>query len=133
KEVGRMPDPASSAVAGDRTRPGSLRPWADVSLSPRDRAAALVSAMTLTEEVSQLVGLWVGADASGGDVAPCQGDMTRQGPDFADVIVDGLGQLTRPFATAPVAPQLGAQSLARAQRQVMAANRFGIAAQAQEE
>ncbi|HLS65005.1 MAG TPA: glycoside hydrolase family 3 N-terminal domain-containing protein [Ruania sp.] len=89
--------------------------------------------MTLTEKVSQLVGLWVGADASGGDVAPYQGDMTQQGPVFAEVIVDGLGQLTRPFGTAPVDPQLGAQSLARAQRQVMAANRFGIPAQVHEE
>ncbi|WP_277050343.1 glycoside hydrolase family 3 protein, partial [Ruania albidiflava] len=89
--------------------------------------------MTLTEKVSQLVGLWVGADASGGDVAPYQGDMTQHGPGFAEVIVDGLGQLTRPFGTAPVDPLLGAQSLARAQRQVMAANRFGIPAQVHEE
>lgn len=129
-----MSDPSSGVVAaGDRTRPGLQGPWTDVSLAPRDRAAALVSAMTLTEKVSQLVGLWVGADASGGDVAPHQGDMTQDAPSFADVIVDGLGQLTRPFGTAPVDPHLGAQSLARAQRQVMAANRFGIPAQVHEE
>jgi beta-xylosidase len=108
-------------------------PWRDVRLPVPARVEALVAEMTLTEKVSQLVGLWVGADASGGDVAPHQGDMTQNGPSFDDVIVDGLGQLTRPFGTAPVDPELGARSLARAQRAVMAANRFGIPAQVHEE
>ncbi|GMA33256.1 glycoside hydrolase family 3 N-terminal domain-containing protein [Litorihabitans aurantiacus] len=108
-------------------------PWQDTSLSTAARVEALVAAMTLEEKVSQLVGLWVGADASGGDVAPHQGDMTQHGPELADVIVDGLGQLTRPFGTAPVEPELGARSLARSQRAVMAANRFGIPAQVHEE
>lgn len=108
-------------------------PWNDPALPVAQRAAALIAEMTLEEKVSQLVGLWVGADASGGDVAPHQGDMTQNGPSFAEVIVDGLGQLTRPFGTAPVDPVLGARSLARAQRQVMAANRFGIPAQVHEE
>lgn len=108
-------------------------PWRDTRLGVLERVDALVAEMTLEEKVSQLVGLWVGADASGGDVAPHQGDMTKNGPGFADVIVDGLGQLTRPFGTAPVDPTLGAQSLAKAQRAVMAANRFGIPAQVHEE
>ncbi len=110
-----------------------LPPWRDVRRTVPDRVEALVAEMTLTEKASQLVGLWVGADASGGDVAPHQGDMTHHGPAFEDVIVDGLGQLTRPFGTAPVDPVLGARSLARAQHAVTAANRFGIPAQVHEE
>ena len=107
--------------------------WRDTTLSAADRAEALVAQMTLEEKTSQLVGLWVGADASGGDVAPFQAEMNDRGIFFADVIADGLGQIVRPFGTNPVDPELGARSLARAQRQVMAANRFGIPAQVHEE
>jgi len=117
---------AASADAG-------LLPWHDHRLSRSERAAALVAEMTIEEKAGQLVGLWVGADASGGDVAPHQSDMSKDAPSFAEVIVDGLGQLTRPFGTRPVQPELGAKSLARAQRQVVAANRFGIPAQVHEE
>lgn len=109
------------------------RPWHDTSLSATDRADALIAEMTLEEKTSQLVGLWVGADDGGGDVAPYQSDMSQDTPVFAEVIADGLGQLTRPFGTVPVDPSAGAQSLARAQRQIMAANRFGIPAQVHEE
>lgn len=107
--------------------------WHDVARTPADRARALVAEMTLEEKTSQLVGLWVGADASGGDVAPFQSEMADAGLSFADIIADGLGQLVRPFGSDPVDPDLGAQSLARAQRQIMAANRFGIPAQVHEE
>ncbi|WP_152362690.1 beta-glucosidase family protein [Microlunatus speluncae] len=121
--------PADVETATDPTG----APWHDHGLSVRDRAAALVAEMTVAEKAGQLVGLWVGADASGGDVAPHQGDLTKDVPPFDEVIIDGLGQLTRPFGTQPVDPRLGARSLARAQRQVMAANRFGIPAQVHEE
>ncbi|MGN8026353.1 glycoside hydrolase family 3 N-terminal domain-containing protein [Microbacterium sp. 22242] len=107
--------------------------WHDEALSASDRARALVTAMSLEEKTSQLVGLWVGADASGGDVAPFQDDMNDAAPSFDDAIVDGLGQLVRPYGTRPVDPVLGAQSVARAQRRIMAANRFGIPAQVHEE
>lgn len=114
------------------TKSGSSR-WNDPGLPPSERVDALIAEMSLEEKLGQLVGLWVGADASGGDVAPHQGDMTEHGPSFAEVIEHGLGQLTRPFGTAPVDPVLGAQSLAKAQREIMAANRFGIPAQVHEE
>ncbi|GEL46187.1 beta-glucosidase [Cellulomonas hominis] len=107
--------------------------WRDVRRPVPERVEALVTAMTLREKVGQLVGLWVGADASGGDVAPHQGDMTRHARPFDEVVTDGLGQLTRPFGTAPVDPVQGARSLARAQRAVVAASRFGIPAQVHEE
>ncbi|QHT57011.1 glycosyl hydrolase [Cellulomonas sp. H30R-01] len=107
-------------------------PWRDTTRSPGERAAALVAAMTVDEKVSQLVGLWVGADASGGGVAPHQADMTGD-LSWDQVIADGLGQLTRPFGSAPVDPVAGARSLAASQEQVVAANQFGIPALVHEE
>ena len=93
-----------------------LRPWQDTSLSSSQRAAALVAVMTLDEKVGQLVGLWVGADASGGGVAPHQAEMTADGLGWSTrSSADGLGQLTRPFGTAPVDPGAGARSLAASQ------------------
>ncbi len=53
--------------------------------------------------------------------------------DWDELITLGLGQLTRSFGTAPVDPELGAQALARAQRRIAAAGRFGIPAVAHEE
>ncbi|MDY0812726.1 beta-glucosidase family protein [Kitasatospora purpeofusca] len=88
--------------------------------------------MTLREKTAQLVGLWVGADAGGGEVTPHQQEMA-QAPDLDTLLPHGLGQLTRPFGTAPVDPALGALSLLRTQRRIAAANRFGIPALAHEE
>jgi beta-xylosidase len=107
--------------------------WRDPGLSPAERAAALVALMTVEEKVAQLVGVWVGADASGGGVAPHQAEMTRDVPPWPDLIRHGLGQLTRPYGTAPIDPARGARSLAAAQAQIVGANRFGIPAQVHEE
>ena len=107
--------------------------WHDQTLPAAERASALVAEMTLEEKTSQLVGLWVVADASGGDVAPFQNEMSDAGVTFDGVIEDGLGQLVRPFGSDPIAPDKGVESLARAQRRIMAANRFGIPAQVHEE
>src|SRR4051812_25913034 len=103
------------------TRPASGRDtrWRDPLLSPAERARALVPLMTLEEKLAQLVGVWVGADASGGGVAPNQADMTGETPPLSAVIVFGLGQLTRPFGTAPVHPVTGARALAAAQAQIV--------------
>ncbi|AQZ65295.1 Beta-glucosidase [[Actinomadura] parvosata subsp. kistnae] len=111
---------------------GESEPWRDTRLSPAERADALIPLMTLEEKVAQLVGVWVGADASGGGVAPHQTDM-GSGPEWADAIRMGLGQLTRPFGTAPVDPVAGARSLAASQAEIVRASRFGIPAQVHEE
>jgi beta-xylosidase len=66
-------------------------------------------------------------------MAPHQHELADGGPDWNDRIRTGLGQLTRPFGTAPVDPALGALALARIQAEVVAANRFGIPALAHEE
>jgi beta-xylosidase len=88
--------------------------------------------MTLEEKTAQLYGVWVGAATDGDGVAPLQSEMTTD-YDWDELITHGLGQLTRPFGTAPVDPALAAQSLARAQRRIADAGRFGIPAIAHEE
>jgi beta-xylosidase len=106
--------------------------WRDPARAPAERAQLLLADLTLEEKVAQLVGLWVGADPDGG-VAPNQSQMTDAFVDWDRAIRDGLGQLTRPFGTAPVEPAVGARALAQAQRAVVAASRFGIPALVHEE
>ncbi|MCT7351822.1 glycoside hydrolase family 3 C-terminal domain-containing protein [Streptomyces sp. 15-116A] len=107
-------------------------PWRDPALPAAARVDDLLSRMTLEEKTAQLYGVWVGADTDGEGVAPHQHDMTSD-YDWDELITLGLGQITRSFGTAPVDPDLGAQALARAQRQIAAAGRFGIPAVAHEE
>lgn len=107
-------------------------PWQDPALAPEERVADLVSRMTLQEKTAQLYGIWVGADADGDGVAPHQNEMV-DAIDWDALIPRGLGQLTRPFGTAPVDPAVGAISLARAQQAITGAGRFGIPALAHEE
>ncbi|MEV1143919.1 glycoside hydrolase family 3 N-terminal domain-containing protein, partial [Micromonospora sp. NPDC049799] len=106
--------------------------WNDPSYDLATRVDALVAAMTLAEKVAQLYGVWVGASADGGEVAPHQHEM-EEPADLDALLHVGLGQLTRPFGTAPVDPALGALSLLRTQQRIVAANRFGIPAVAHEE
>ncbi|MRT44805.1 glycosyl hydrolase, partial [Xylella fastidiosa subsp. multiplex] len=73
-----------------------------------------------------------GAATDGDGVAPLQSEMAAD-HDWDELITRGLGQLTRSYGTAPVDPALGAQGLARAQRLIVAAGRFGIPAVAHEE
>jgi len=120
-------------MATELSRPPVAAPWQDPSRAPAERAADLAERMTLAEKVAQLVGIWVGADPSGGDVAPHQADMTANVPPWPEAIRDGMGQLTRPYGTVPVEPLPGARSLATAQAQIVAANRFGVPAQVHEE
>ncbi|AWT42743.1 MULTISPECIES: glycoside hydrolase family 3 N-terminal domain-containing protein [Streptomyces] len=106
--------------------------WNDPAHDTDTRVTALIEAMTVEEKIAQLFGVWVGASAEGGEVAPHQHDM-EEAVDLDALLPAGLGQLTRPFGTAPVDPALGALSLLRTQRRIMAANRFGIPALAHEE
>ncbi|MFJ8106862.1 glycoside hydrolase family 3 N-terminal domain-containing protein [Streptomyces sp. NPDC096132] len=109
-------------------------PWRDRALPAAARVDDLLSRMTLEERTAQLYGVWVGAATDGEGVAPHQHDMTAdRAADFDELITRGLGQLTRSFGTAPVDPALGARALARAQRRIAEAGRFGIPAVAHEE
>lgn len=115
------------------TQPQTQHPaWRDPALSAQARADALIREMTRKEKIAQLFGVWVGASAEGAEVAPHQHDM-EEPVLLDDLLPDGLGQLTRPFGTAPVDPALAALSLMRTQGRIAAANRFGIPAVAHEE
>jgi len=111
---------------------GAGLPWRDPALPAAQRVDDLLARMTLEEKVAQLYGVWVGADASGEGVAPHQHDLATA-PDLRHLMSAGLGQLTRPFGTAPVDPALGARALARTQAEIVAANQHGIPAVVHEE
>lgn len=96
------------------------------------RVEQLISSMSIEEKVAQLYGVWVGASGEGGDVAPHQHDLSGD-VDLDALLPHGLGQLTRPFGTAPVDPALGALSLVRAQERIVRAGRHGIPAMSHEE
>jgi beta-glucosidase len=102
------------------------------AIEPPDRVRDLLSRMTVAEKVAQLQGIWVGVDEGGG-VAPHQHDMAAEPVEFDTAVRNGIGQLTRVFGTRPVDPELGARALARSQRRIMAASRFGIPAMVHEE
>src|SRR5690625_315444 len=72
--------------ATELSRPPVAAAWQDPSRAPAERAADLAERMTLAEKVAQLVGIWVGADPSGGDVAPHQADMTANVPPWPEAI-----------------------------------------------
>ena len=115
------------------TPPDAAEPWRDPGRPARARVADLIARMTLPEKCAQLYGVWVGADAGGGEVAPHMHENLAEQLDLDELVKSGLGQLTRPFGTAPVDPALGALSLARTQAAIAAAGRFGIPAIAHEE
>ncbi|MGA0568207.1 glycoside hydrolase family 3 N-terminal domain-containing protein [Rathayibacter sp. KR2-224] len=107
--------------------------WRNASLPASERVDALIGEMTLREKVAQLYGIWVASSPTGGDVAPFQHDMSEDALELDDLLPHGLGQLTRSFGSAPVDAAVGVVSLARSQKRIMAANRFGIPAIAHEE
>ncbi|QDZ16241.1 glycoside hydrolase family 3 N-terminal domain-containing protein [Humibacter ginsenosidimutans] len=107
--------------------------WQNTSLPAHERVEALIAEMTLREKVAQLYGVWVASSPVGDDVAPFQHDMNEDAVELDELLPHGLGQLTRSFGSAPVDAAVGVVSLARSQRRIMAANRFGIPAIAHEE
>ncbi|MFJ9786583.1 beta-glucosidase [Amycolatopsis sp. NPDC101161] len=110
----------------------AAEPWRDPAADPAERVRALMARMTLREKLAQLYGIWVGID-SAGEVAPHQHDFDDPAVDFDELVPHGIGQLTRVFGTRPVDPVIGARSLARTQRQITSAGRFGIPAVVHEE
>ncbi len=107
--------------------------WRNASLTADARVSALLADMTVEEKVAQLYGVWVGADTGGAGVAPHQHDMAGVPKPFEELIRAGLGQLTRPFGTAPVEPAMGARGVASTQREIVERSRLGIPAMVHEE
>lgn len=125
--------PVATSPMSQTSSASPMLPWQDTTLAAHARVSDLLSRMTLEEKVAQLYGVWVGADASGDGVAPHQHDLADTPLDWDALVRLGLGQLTRPFGTAPVDPALGARALARTQAEIVAAGRHGIPALAHEE
>ncbi|HZT67210.1 MAG TPA: glycoside hydrolase family 3 N-terminal domain-containing protein [Acidimicrobiales bacterium] len=100
--------------------------------SETGRAARLMAAMTVEQKVAQLSGVWVTAGA-GGQVAPYQGTlaMGEAGP-LSERIANGIGQLTRPFGSAPVEPLDGIDAVNALQRSLLS-DTPGVAAMVHEE
>lgn len=133
--TGSVPASVRSASAAQQTaapESGDRAVWQDPSRTPDERARDLCARMTLREKLHQLGSTWPGAEGAGGDVAPMQDTLLRAEP-FEDAVQGGLGQITRPFGTAPIRVADGRRKLIGLQRRVMAANRFGLPAIAHEE
>lgn len=108
-------------------------PWQDPALPAGVRAADLLARMTTEEKVAQLYSVWPGSNQTpGGDKAPLQHALSED-IDLTRLLPHGLGQLTRPFGTAPVDPAEGAARLASLQERIRSANRFRLPALAHEE
>lgn len=106
--------------------------WRDPAAPAEARVADLMAQMTVTEKVAQLTGIWW-IDPAAGGMAPMLSESLGPQPPWAEVVADGLGQLTRTYGTGPLEPREGMRILAERQRDVIAGNRFGIPAQAHEE
>jgi beta-xylosidase len=111
----------------------STETWRDPAAPAADRVRDLLARMTVREKIAQLSGLWVNIGASSGAVAPHQHESVSSAAPWETLISDGVGQLTRPYGTAPVSPADGARDLASRQRQIIAAGRLGIPAMVHEE
>lgn len=101
-------------------------PWQDPALPADVRAADLLARMTTEEKIAQLYSVWPGSNETpGGDMAPLQHALSEE-IDLTELLPHGLGQLTRPFGTAPVDPAEGAARLASLQERIRCANRFRL-------
>jgi beta-xylosidase len=110
-------------------------PWRDPARPAAERVADLVGRMTLREKLAQLYGVWLGQSTSDSeeDVAPFQHELVAPDLNWPELIKNGLGQLTRPFGSAPVEAAAGAEHLAELQAEIASAGRFGIPAIVHEE
>ena len=107
--------------------------WRDPARPAAERVADLLGRMTLEEKVAQLTSIWVGDQPRDGNVASMQDDMSAIPPPLAELIRDGLGQVTRVFGTRPLPPAAALSTLRELQAQIAGASRFGIPAIAHEE
>jgi beta-glucosidase len=112
----------------------SLRtaPYRDAARPPDERARDLLARMTREEKVAQLCSVWLMLDPAGGEFAPMQAFGAPPGDPARD-LRHGIGQITRPFGSRPIAPRDGARVLNAFQRHLIDSTRLGIPAIAHEE
>ena len=107
--------------------------YQDPSLAPEKRSADLLARMTRDEKIAQLCSVWLTLDPTSGDFAPFQGMFMNTPIDQRELLRHGIGQITRPFGSRPVAPRDGARALNAFQRHLIENTRLGIPAIAHEE
>ena len=113
------------------------RSWQDSSRPRDERLSDLLAEMTLEEKVAQLGSAFTGFNFEANLatdqqlVAPFQ-DAFEETP-WDKSILNGLGQITRAFGTAPVSVAEGVARLAAMQRDLVDKTRLGIPAIAHEE
>lgn len=124
----------SSTVAA---QPAVSQPWHDQDASPRERAAALLSRLTLEEKLGQLGSYWPRpeeeADVGGGDVAPMEHAFQAGRKDFDEVVRQGLGHMTRVFGSGITTPADGVAAVRRIQQELVENAPHGIPAILHEE
>lgn len=107
-------------------------PYRDPARAPEARARDLLARMTREEKIAQLCSVWLTLDPAGGDFAPMQAFGAPPGDPARD-LRHGIGQITRPFGSRPIAPRDGVRVLNAFQRHLIDGTRLGIPAIAHEE
>ncbi|MCU0268337.1 MAG: glycoside hydrolase family 3 C-terminal domain-containing protein [Acidimicrobiales bacterium] len=108
--------------------------YRDSSRSVEDRVEDLLGRMTLAEKVAQLTSVWLTYDPARGRVAPSDfAGMFGRGFDLDDALRHGIGQITRPFGTAPISAADGVRFVNDLQRRLVEQTRLGIPAMCHEE
>lgn len=102
-----------------------------LTTSDRARVDALLAAMPLERKLAQLVGAWIGIDATTGAVAPAQNENMPTSPDWETLARTGLGHITRLYGTRPVDAVDGRTALRRMQADLR--RETGVGAIAHEE
>jgi beta-glucosidase len=102
-----------------------------LSSSDRARVDALLAQMPLERKLAQLVGAWIGIDATTGAVAPAQNENMPTSPDWPTLASTGLGHITRLYGTRPIDPTEGRAALRRMQADLR--RQTGVGAIAHEE
>ena len=100
-----------------------------------DRARGLLARMTLKEKVAQLIAVWLSFDDKGGvtvkDLTGFSVNDSHQ--DVAEVLANGMGQITRPLGTRSIAPRQAVRALNSIQKYLVEKTRLGIPALPHEE
>jgi beta-xylosidase len=113
--------------------PATAEIWRDPARPAAERVEDLLGRMTLEEKVAQLTSIWIDDQPRDANVTPMQGELTVTPLPLAELIRDGLGQVTRVFGTRPLPPAAALSTLRELQAQIAGASRFGIPAVAHEE
>ena len=102
-----------------------------LTTSAQTRVDSLLARMSPSQKLAQLVGAWIGIDATTGAVAPAQNENMPTSPDWETLAASGLGHLTRLYGTRPLDPMEGRAALRRMQSDLRA--QTGVGAIAHEE